>query len=107
MIFRGAESEECWDEVPLEGVFVFEFEFGSDVRSVSSLGGCGDFEGLEFRDICEGDRDCEDGNEESEVLRFTALPLELVVPFVEGRYMGWTCADAMAVRIRVSWVAGC
>lgn len=44
---------------------------------VSRLGGCGDL------DIW--DRDREDGKEEREVLRLMALPLELDVPFVEGR----------------------
>lgn len=73
---------------------------------MSSLGGCGDFEGREFRDISDGDRD--EGKEEREVRRFNALPLELVVPFVDGRYMGcWICADAMTVLIPSLAVRGC
>jgi hypothetical protein len=78
---RGAERDECFDETPLEGVFELAFEFGSDVRwSVSSVGGCGDL------DICDSER--EDGKEERDVLRLTALLLELEVPFVEGRVTG-------------------
>jgi hypothetical protein len=38
--------------MPLDGVF--ELELGSDVRSVSIIGGFGLLEGLEFRDIAEG-----------------------------------------------------
>jgi len=53
-------------------------EFWSDVRwLVSRLGGCGDL------DIWDSER--EEGKEERDVLRLTALPLELEVPFVEGR----------------------
>jgi hypothetical protein len=60
---------------------------------MSIMGGFGDLEGLECRDIAEGDR--EDGKEESEVRRLAAaLPLELevaavsvvpIVPRVVGR----------------------
>lgn len=61
------------------------------------MGGLGDLEGLECRDITEGDLD--EGNEDSEVLRCAAtLPFELLVavfvsvvaavPRVVGR---WTC----------------
>lgn len=83
LYFRGADSEECWDEIALEGVF--ELEFVSEVRLVSIGwgGGLGDLEGLlEWRDIVEGD--LEDGNDESDVrrLRGAALPLELEVPVV-------------------------
>jgi len=91
LYFRGTEREECCEDTPLDGVL--EFELGLDVRSVSIIGGFGDLDGLEFRDMAEGDR--EDGNEEREVLRFgAALPLELqvaavsvvpVVPLVAGR----------------------
>lgn len=90
--------------MPLDGVFDPDLEFGSELRLVSSLGGCGDFAGREFRDISEGD--LEEGKEESDVRRFRPLPFELIVPFVEGLYMdGWTCADAMAVPI-LSLVGG-
>ena len=71
LCFRGAESDECCDDMPLGGVF--EFELGSDVRSVSIIGGFGDREGLECLDMVEGDR--EGGRDESEVLGFgTASP---------------------------------
>jgi hypothetical protein len=56
----------------------------------------------EWRETCEGDR--EEGKEEREVLLFTTLPFELVVPFVGGRYSAWppTCAEAIAETICVS-----
>ena len=41
------------------------------------MGGLGDLDGLECRDIADGDR--EEGKEEREVRRLGALPLELVV----------------------------
>jgi hypothetical protein len=57
---------------------------------VSIIGGLGDLDGLECRDIADGDR--EEGKEEREVRRLGALPLELavvsvvpVVPLVVGR----------------------
>lgn len=64
--------DECCEETPLEGVF--EVELGSEVRSVSIMGGLGDLDGL--RDIALGDR--EEGNEDRDVLRAPApaLPLE-------------------------------
>jgi len=47
--------------MPLEGVF--EFELGSEMRSVSIMGGLGDLDGLlECLDIAEGD--LEEGNED-------------------------------------------
>jgi hypothetical protein len=64
LYFRGTEREECCEDMPLDGVF--ELELGSDVRSVSIIGGFGLLEGLEFRDIAEGDRD--DGKDDKEVL---------------------------------------
>lgn len=76
MYFLGADSEECCEETPLEGVF--PLELGFEVRSVSIMGGFGDLEGLEWRDIVEGD--LEDGKEEREVLRCGGmLPFELQV----------------------------
>ena len=72
----GAESEECCEDIPLEGVL--EEALGSDVRFRSIRGGFGDLEGLlECRDMVEGD--LEEGNEDREVLRFAvvALPFEL------------------------------
>lgn len=45
LYLRGADNDECCDDTPLEGVF--EFELGSDVRSVSIMGGLGDLDGLE------------------------------------------------------------
>lgn len=73
---------------------VFEFELGSEVRSVSIIGGFGDLDGLlECRDIAEGDLEL--GNEDRDVRGFGgALPLELqvsdvpMVPLVVGRC--WT-----------------
>jgi hypothetical protein len=50
------------------------------------MGFCGDLDGLEFRDNWDGER--EDGKEESDVRLLAALPFELVVPFVDGRYIG-------------------
>jgi hypothetical protein len=73
LYFLGAESEECWDDTPLVGVF--ELELGSDVRSVSIIGGLGLLEGREFRDIVEGDR--AGGNEEREVRRFALFEMKL------------------------------
>lgn len=102
LFFLGADKDECCDDTPLEGVF--EFELGSDVRSVSIMGGFGLLDGLECLDMVEGDR--EEGNDESEVRRFTPmLPLELVVvatvsvvpdvPLVVGRciVLIWTLMD--------------
>lgn len=44
-----------------------DLELGSEVRSVSAMGGWGDFEGREESDIWDGER--EEGNEDSEVRR--------------------------------------
>lgn len=48
-----AESEECWDEMPVPVEGVLDFELGSDVRSGSEAmlpaiapGGMGDRDGL-------------------------------------------------------------
>ena len=107
MYFRGALSDECCDETPLLGVF--EFELGSDVRSVSIMGGLGFGlrEGRECRDIADGER--EDGKEESDVRRLTpapalALPLDDVVasvPRVVGR---WVCDWAICIFSLVALV---
>jgi hypothetical protein len=82
LYLRGTESEECCDETPLDGVL--EFELGSDVRSGSIIGGLGLLDGLEFRDIADGDR--EDGKDDRDVLRLLTaafvLPLELEVAVV-------------------------
>jgi len=104
LYFRGADSDECWEETPLDGVF--EFELGFEVRSVSIMGGLGDLDGrLECRDMADGDR--EEGNDERDVLRFAgtlALPLELVVsvvpvvPLVVGRCMVVLLAVALDLR---------
>jgi len=99
LYFRGAEREECCEEIPLDGVF--EFELGFDVRSVSIIGGLGDLDGLlECRDMAEGD--LEEGKDDSDVRRLAgALPLELqvslvpVVPLVVGRC--WTACIACFV----------
>lgn len=69
---RGAESEECCDDRPVDGVL--DFELGSDDRSVSMIGGCGDREGREWFDICEGD--LEAGKLEREVRRLGQAPFE-------------------------------
>lgn len=73
-------------------------ELGLEVRSVSIIGGFGLLDGLEFRDIVDGD--LEEGKEDKDVLRLLAmaLPLELeavavavsavpMVPLVVGRCM--------------------
>jgi hypothetical protein len=72
---------------------------------VSIMGGLGDLDGLECRDMADGER--EEGNEERDVLRFAgtlALPLELVVsvvpvvPFVVGRCMAALFTVALGLR---------
>lgn len=62
---RAAERDECCEDGPMEEAL--DFMLGSEVRSVSAMGGCGDFDGREWKDICDGDRD--GGNDESEVRR--------------------------------------
>jgi hypothetical protein len=104
LYFRGADRDECWEDIPLDGVF--EFELGLEVRSVSIMGGLGDLDGLlECRDIAEGD--LEEGKDDSDVRRFAgALPLELqvsvvpVVPLVVGRC--WRACIACFVAL-VLW----
>ena len=75
------------------------------MRSVSIIGGLGDLDGLECRDMADGER--EEGNEEREVLRFAGtpmLPLELVVsvvpvvPLVVGRCMAALVAVALGLK---------
>jgi len=62
---------------------VFDLELGLELRSASiNGGGCGDLEGREVCDICEGERDA--GKEESEVLRFGQGPLA----FTWGTFRG-------------------
>jgi hypothetical protein len=80
LYFRGADTDECWEDIPLD--VVLEVELGSDVRFVAIMGGLGDLEGrLECRDIVEGD--LEEGKEEREVLRAAvALPFEPHVPLL-------------------------
>ena len=103
MYLRGADSDECWEETPLEGVL--ELELGSEVWSVSIIGGLGLLDGLGcLVDIAEGER--LEGKDDREVLRLTpAEPLEIVVvrvsvvstaPLVVGR--------CMAMAILVSFV---
>lgn len=100
LYLRIADKDECCDETPLEGVF--EFELGSDVWSVSIIGGLGLLEGREcLADIAEGER--LEGNDDRDVLRLTPTePLELevvrlsvtsAVPLVVGRCM------AMAILV--------
>ena len=98
LYFCGADSEECWEDIPLQGVF--EFELGSEVRSVSIMGGLGDLDGLlECLDIADGD--LEEGKEDRDWWFAGALPLELqvsvvpVVPLVVGRC--WTACIACFV----------
>ena len=106
MYFLGADSDECCDDTPLEGVF--EFELGFEVRSVSIIGGLGLLDGLECLDIVEGDR--EEGKDEREVRRFAPmLPLEVVtvatvsvvpeVPLVVGR----CCIALIATFVALVW----
>jgi hypothetical protein len=122
LYFRGAERDECCEDTPLDGVF--EFELGSEFRSISIIGGLGDLDGLECRLIAEGER--EEGNEDNEVLRFAgALPLELqvavvsvvpVVPLVVGRCMAALVAfvlryigtvEAMVIAVPSSGLRPC
>lgn len=57
-----------------------DLELGSEVRSVSAMGGCGDLDGREWKDICDGERD--GGNEEREVRRWCGSETwELLAPF--------------------------
>ena len=103
LYLRGADNDECCEETPLEGVL--ELELGSEVWSVSIIGGFGLLEGLGcLVDIAEGER--LEGKDEREVLRLRpAEPLEIVVvrvsvastaPLVVGR--------CMAMAILVSFV---
>lgn len=80
----GAETEECCEETPLDEVFELVIESMCEFLS-ASRGGFGDLDGLEFRDMSDGDRD--DGKDESEARGFSTLPFELVVPFVVDRYI--------------------
>jgi hypothetical protein len=61
-----ADRDECPEETPDDGVL--DLELGLEVRSVSVTGGCGDLDGRELWDICEGERD-EEGNDDSDVRR--------------------------------------
>lgn len=68
----GADSDECCDETPVDGVF--DFELGFEERSVSAIGGgWGDRDGRDVLDIDEGDREA--GKLESEVRRLGQGPL--------------------------------
>lgn len=98
MYLRGADSDECWEDTPLEGVF--EFELGSEVRSI--MGGLGDLEGLEFLDMSEGER--EDGKEDREVRRLllaNGLPFEVLEKVLER---GAEVLLAMAVEVSLAVV---
>jgi len=73
---------------------------------VSIMGGLGDLEGLECRDIADGDR--EEGKDERDVRRLGvgALPLELpivsvvpVVPLVVGRCCNIATAAGLVTAI--------
>lgn len=46
--------DECWEAGSSDGVL--DLELGSDVRSVSAMGGCGDLAGREACDESEGER---------------------------------------------------
>jgi hypothetical protein len=96
LYFRGADKDECWEDIPLD--VVFEVELGSDVRFVAIMGGLGDLEGLlECRDMVEGD--LEEGKEEREVLRAAEappLPFELHVPL-----LAWKLVEAAALSVLV------
>lgn len=89
LYFRGADSEECWEETPLEGVL--ELELGSEVRSVSIIGGLGLLEGR--LDIAEGER--EEGKEDRDVLRL--MPASLEEGVVVSR------VEEVVVRRSISW----
>lgn len=65
--YRAAESDEwCDDDGSREAL---DLELGSEARSGSAMGGCGE---RACSDICEGD--LEEGNEESDVRRLTGGP---------------------------------
>jgi hypothetical protein len=56
LVLRGAESDECCEDRPVEGVF--DCELGSEMRSISGPGGRGDLEGGgEACDICDSGRE--------------------------------------------------
>lgn len=40
------------------------------------MGGCGDLDGRELCDICDGERDADAGNDDRDVLRFGQGPLD-------------------------------
>jgi hypothetical protein len=63
---RAADRDECCEDGPMEEVL--DLVLGSEVRSVSAMGGCGDLDGREWKDICDGERD--GGNEERDVRRW-------------------------------------
>lgn len=99
LYLRGAERDECGEDTPLDRVFEapeLGSEVGSEVRSISILViGFGDLEGR-LCDISDVER--EEGKDDREVLRFTALPLEIVeavvpvVSLVVGRCTAaWRC----------------
>lgn len=68
----GPDSDECWDERPVDGVL--DLELGFEVRSVSVTCGWGDREGRELWDICDGER--EDEGEARRVARWPLCPFE-------------------------------
>jgi len=59
---RGADKDECCDDGPSDGVL--DLALGSEVRSVSATGGCGDLACRELRDMSEAERD--EGKDRSE-----------------------------------------
>jgi hypothetical protein len=74
---------------------VLDLELGLDVRSVSVTGGCGDRDGRELWDICEGERD-EEGNDESDVRRVGNCPFEYeLLLMARLRNGSAVCVDAM------------
>lgn len=62
---------------------------------MSNRGGAEGFDASESAEICDSER--EGGKEEREARLFSALPFELVVPFVGDRYRAWPLVDVDAM----------
>lgn len=64
---------------------VLDLELGSELRSVSITGGCGDRDGREVWDIWEGEREA--GKDDREVLRFGQDPLVFTLGAFRGAFL--------------------
>ena len=74
---RADEDDRCEDS-PSDGVF--GLELGSEVRSESTIGGCGDLDGLDECETCEEVR--EGGKDDREVRRLVMEPFEYAPPLL-------------------------